>query len=148
MSIVQRVPWVSLTLLLLSYSTLGWVIAETKASVFIWTVTVLAIVLFVGSLTVPWTRVADVSSIVFKSSTRTFFFAVFAAFLFFIMLAWFRMFLDTLLIVAAAILARIDFQTAGFKEWPAFWMTSILSLAGLALGAGLQLALFHHLFIR
>ncbi|OUL29955.1 hypothetical protein BV378_04885 [Nostoc sp. RF31YmG] len=148
MLIVQRVPWVSLTLLLLSYSTLGWVISETKAPLFVWAVTILAILLFVGSLTVPWTSVTKVSSTVFKSSTRTFLFSVFAAFLFFIMLAWFRMFLDTLLIVAAAILARIDFQSAGFKEGQAFWMTSLLSLAGLALGAGMQLILLRHLFIR
>ncbi|MDZ8053691.1 MAG: hypothetical protein RMX68_007930 [Aulosira sp. ZfuVER01] len=148
MSIVQRVPWVSLTLLLFSYSTLGWVIAETKAPIFVWPVTVLGILLFVGSLTIPWTRMTDVSSLLFKSSTRSFFFAVFAAFLFFIMLAWFRMFLDTLLIFAAAILVRIDFQTAGFKEWHAFWMISILALAGLAFGAWMQMLLFRHLFIH
>ncbi|WP_306298966.1 hypothetical protein [Nostoc sp. T09] len=64
------------------------------------------------------------------------------------MLAWFRMFLDTLLIVAAAILARIDFQSAGFKQGKAFWITSVLSLAGLALGAGMQMVLVRHLFIH
>jgi hypothetical protein len=148
MSILQRVPWVSLTLLLLSYSTLGWVISETKATLFVWAVTVLAILLFVSSLTVPWTRMTDVSNIVFQSSIRTFVFSVFAAFLFFIMLAWFRMFLDTLLIIAAAILARIDFQAAGFKEGQAFWLTSILSLAGVALGAAMQMLFLGYVLIR
>lgn len=148
MSILQRVPWVSLTLLILSYSTLGWVIAETKAPLFVWAITVLAILLFVGSLTVPWTRMTEVSSIVFQSNTRTFLFSVFAAFLFFIMLAWFRMFLDTLLIVAAAILARIDFQAGGFKEGQAFWIASVLSLAGVALGAGMQIAFIRYFSIH
>lgn len=148
MSILQRVPWVSLTLLLLSYSTLGWVISETKAPLFVWAITVLAILVFVGSLTVPWTRMTQVSSIVFKSSTRTFFFSVLAAFLFFVMLAWFRLFLDSLLIIAAAILARIDFQAAGFKEGQAFWITSVLSLAGVALGAGMQMVFVRYLFLR
>jgi len=148
MSILQRVPWVSLTLLLLSYSTLGWVIAETKAPSVIWAVTVICILLFLGSLTIPWTRMTDFSSILFKSNTRTFLFAVFTAFFFFIMLAWFRTFLDTLLIIAAAILARIDFHAAGFKEAQAFWLTSMLSLAGVALGAAMQIVLIRHLFIR
>ncbi|BAY22712.1 hypothetical protein NIES2100_24750 [Calothrix sp. NIES-2100] len=148
MLILQRVPWVSLTLLILSYSTLGWVISETKAPLFAWAVIAIAILLFVGILTVPWTRMTDVSSILFKSSTRTFIFSVFAAFLFFVMIAWFRMFLDTLLIISAAILARIDFQAAGFKEGQAFWITSIFSLAGLALGAAMQMLLFNHLFMR
>ncbi|MBD2353901.1 hypothetical protein H6G41_04575 [Tolypothrix sp. FACHB-123] len=147
MSIWQRIPWVSLTLLLLSYTTLGWVISETKAPLFVWGITVLAILLFVGSLTVPWTRMTQVSSTVFKSSTRTFLFSVFAAFLFFVMLAWFRMFLDALLIVAAAILARIDFQAAGFKEGQAFWITSALSLAGVGLGAIMQMLFLGYFFI-
>ena len=116
MLILQRVPWVSLTLLILSYSTLGWVISETKAPLFAWAIIAIAILLFVGILTVPWTRMTDVSSNLFKSNTRTFVVSVFAAFLFFVMIAWFRMFLDTLLIISAAILARIDFQAAGFKE--------------------------------
>jgi hypothetical protein len=51
------------------------------------------------------------------------------------MIAQFRVFLDTLLIIAAAILAKIDFQTAGFSEGQAFWFLSIFSLTGLALGA-------------
>ncbi|MBD2336926.1 hypothetical protein H6G64_07950 [Calothrix sp. FACHB-156] len=148
MSILQRVPWVSLTLLLLSYSTLGWVISETKAPLFVWAIIVLAILLFVGSLTVPWTNMTKVSSTLFKSSTRTFIFSVFAAFLFFVMLAWFRMFLDTLLIIAAAILARIDFQAAGVKQEQAFWVTSLLSLAGVALGAAMQLLFVRYVLIR
>ncbi|EKE99209.1 hypothetical protein FDUTEX481_03402 [Tolypothrix sp. PCC 7601] len=64
------------------------------------------------------------------------------------MLAWFRMFLDTLLIIAAAILARIDFQAAGVKEGQAFWLTSLLSLAGVALGATTQMLFVRHVLIR
>ncbi len=148
MLILQRVPWVSLTLLILSYSTLGWVISETKAHWLMWLVTVVGILLLMISLTTPWARMRKVSSILFKSSTSSFLFTVFAAFLFFLMLAWFRLFLDTLLIVSAAILAKIDFQAAGFKEGQSFWITSIFSLAGLALGAGMQMLLFRQLFIR
>ena len=46
MSILKRVPWVSLALVMLSYSSLGWVISETRAPLFVWLATVVAILLF------------------------------------------------------------------------------------------------------
>lgn len=51
------------------------------------------------------------------------------------MIAWFRVFLDTLLVISAALLARIDFQSDGFTEWQAFIATLIVSIAGVGLGA-------------
>ncbi|MBG1263407.1 hypothetical protein [Nostoc commune] len=135
MSILQRVPWVSLALVLLSYSTLGWVIAETLAPVSVWVATVVAILLLIVTLTIPWMKMKYYFSILLKSNTRSFAVAVLAAFLFFIMIAWFRVFLDTLLIVSATILVKIDFQTAGIREGLAFWIASTFSLIGLGLGA-------------
>jgi hypothetical protein len=135
MSILQRVPWVSLALVLLSYSTLGWVIAETLAPVSVWVATVVAILLLIVTLTIPWMKMRYYFSILLKSNTRSFAVAVLGAFLFFVMIAWFRVFLDTLLIVSATILVKIDFQTAGLREGLAFWTTSSFSLIGLALGA-------------
>lgn len=138
MSILKRLPWISLVLVLLSYSTLGWVLSEAQTSLYVWLVVMLAVLLLVGSLTAPLSLVTQYSTILFRSNIRSFAVAVFGAFLFFLMLAWFRVFLDTLLIISAAILARIDFQGAKFSEVQAFLMTSITSLTGVALGAGMQ----------
>jgi hypothetical protein len=135
MSILKRVPWVSLALVLLSYSTLGWVISEARAPLFVWLMTVVAILLLIVMLTIPWLKMTYYLDVLFKSNTRSFGVAVLAAFSFFIMIAWFRVFLDTLLIISATILVRIDFQTAGLKEGLAFWTASIFSLTGLGLGA-------------
>jgi hypothetical protein len=135
MSILKRVPWVSLALVLLSYSTLGWVISETRVPLFVWVATVIAILLLIVTLTAPWPKMTYYYSILLQSNIRSFGVAVLGAFLFFIMIAWFRVFLDTLLIISATILVRIDFQRAGLKEGLAFYTTSIFSLGGLALGA-------------
>ncbi|MEH2447528.1 MAG: hypothetical protein V7K18_17515 [Nostoc sp.] len=135
MSILKRVPWVSLALVLLSYSTLGWVISETHAPLFVWLVTVVAILLLIVTLTAPWSKMTYYYSILLKSNTRSFAVAVLAAFLFFIMIAWFWIFIDTLLIISATILVKIDFQKAGLREGLAFSAASIFSLGGLALGA-------------
>ncbi|MEH2289593.1 hypothetical protein [Nostoc sp.] len=135
MSILKRVPWVSLALVLLSYSTLGWLISETHAPISVWVAIVVAILLLIITLTVPWPKMTSYYSFFLQSNTRSFGIAVSAAFLFFIMIAWFRVFLDTLLIISATILVRIDFQRAGLKEGLAFSTASIFSLGGLALGA-------------
>jgi len=135
MSILKRVPWVSLTLVFLSYSTLGWVISETRPPRFVWLVVVVVILILLITLTTPWSRMARYYNVLLKSNIKTFGAAVLAAFLFFVMLAWFRVFLDTLLILSATILVKIDFQTAGFRQGLAFGITSIFSLVGLALGA-------------
>ncbi|MHC5670907.1 hypothetical protein [Nostoc sp.] len=133
MSILRRVPWVSLALVLLSYFTLGWVISEIHVPLFVWVITVVAILLLIVTLTAPWPKMTYY--ILLKSNTRTFGVAVLAAFLFFIMITWFQIFLDTLLIISATILVRIDFQRAGLREGLAFSTASIFSLGGLALGA-------------
>jgi len=137
MSILKRLPFVSLVLLLLTYTTLGWVISKTYAPApwFIWVLTVITILVLLGGLTISWRRLTHYSFVLFQSNLRSFSITVLGAFLFFLMIAHFRVFLDTLLIIAAAVLAKIDFQTAGFSEGQAFWFLSIFSLTGLALGA-------------
>ncbi|MFN6569784.1 hypothetical protein [Dendronalium sp. ChiSLP03b] len=144
MSIVKRLPWISLVLVLLSYSALGWVLAESQVPRLVWLVFVPIVLFVVGSLTAPLSLMTQYSSILFRSNIRTFSVAVFGAFLFFLMLAWFRLFLDCLLIFSAAILARIDFQVSGFTEGQAFWITCAISLVGIALGAGIYQGVLHH----
>ncbi|MEA5582422.1 hypothetical protein VB620_13865 [Nodularia harveyana UHCC-0300] len=134
MSIFKRLPWIALVLVLLSYSTLGWALSETQAPVYVWITFILFVLLLVASLTVPWSTISKYSLLLVNSKIKSLAVATFSGFLLFLMLAWFQLFLDTLLIVSAGILARIDFQTAGFKQIQAFLMTLIFSFAGLALG--------------
>lgn len=146
MSILKKIPWVSLVLVLLSYSTLGWAISETKAPWFVWLAVVLAVLLLLLTLATPSSSMTQFPTILFKSNTRTFIFAVSAAFMLFMIVAWFHVFLDGLLMISAAILARIDFQAAGFREVQTFSTTSIFSLAGLGLGAVMHMIFIRHLW--
>ncbi|ARV58218.1 hypothetical protein BZZ01_05835 [Nostocales cyanobacterium HT-58-2] len=138
MSILKRLPFVSLALLLLTYMTFGWVTSQAHTPWSVRLLTVIAIVFLIGGLTTSWRRLADYSFVLFKSKFRSFSISLLAAFLFFLMLAWFRVFLDILLIVAATILARIDFQAAGFSERQAFWVLSVFSVTGFALAVLIQ----------
>ncbi|KAF3889872.1 MULTISPECIES: hypothetical protein [Nostocales] len=135
MSFLRRLPWVSLSLLLLTYATYGWLISKANPPLLVWLLAITAAILLVGGLTSPFSKVADYTFFLFKSNLRSFTTTVLAALLFFAMLAWFRVFLDTLVIIAASILARIDFQTSAFNQGQTFWILSTLSLIGLGLGA-------------
>ncbi|MBW4671904.1 MAG: hypothetical protein KME60_31880 [Cyanomargarita calcarea GSE-NOS-MK-12-04C] len=135
MSILKTLPWITLTLVMVTYTTLGWVISKAPVPWFAWLLVAIAVLFLTGVVTTPWKSFADYSDALVKSNTRSFGVAILAAFLFFLMLAWFKVFLQGLLITSAATLARIDFQVAGFREIQAFWITSIFSLVGLALGA-------------
>lgn len=136
---LKKIPWFSLTLVLLSYSTLGWMIFEEQAHWYIWLLTVVTILLSLICFTNPWLKLNEYVSIFFKSSARAFGVAILAAFLFFLMVAWFRAFLDILLILCATILARIDLQTLALKPALAFGCISFFAVAGLALGAFIKL---------
>jgi hypothetical protein len=139
MSILKKIPWFSLALVLLSYSTLGWMVFAETAPWYIWLITVVTILLSLICFTSPGLKLNEYTSILFKSSARSFGVAILAAFLFFLMVAWFRVFLDILLILCATILARIDFQTLVLKPELAFGCISFFAVAGLALGAFIKL---------
>jgi hypothetical protein len=133
-TIIRKIPWVSLTLALLTYSSLGWVISRADITLIEWVGVAIAILILVGILTIPGIRFVQYSNYLFRSNTRTFIITLLGAFSLFLMIAWFRLFLDTLVIVAATILVRIDFQTAGFRQIYAFGILSFISLLGLAIG--------------
>jgi hypothetical protein len=142
---MKSFPWVSLTLVVLAYGSLGWLISQAHSPWYIWLTAVTAILFLLSALTTPWLKMADYSILFFKSDTRTLAFSVLAAFLFFLMLAWFKVFLDTLVIISANILLRIDIQRCGLGERQSFFITSIFSFTGLALGIIMQTAFSHNL---
>jgi hypothetical protein len=138
MSIIKRLPWVSLTLALLTYCSLGWVIAQEHLPLAAWFAIVSIIILVISALATPWAQVSLYSNLLFKSDTRTFLIAVLGAFSLFLMISWFRLFLDSLLITSATILVRIDFQTAGFRNIDTFATLVFIAMTGLALGVAIN----------
>ncbi|MGJ5676606.1 MAG: hypothetical protein ACR9NN_23885 [Nostochopsis sp.] len=135
MPFLKRLPWPSLTLLLLTYIIFGWLLAKSKTQPILWLVFAIVTVLFIAGLTIPFSKVSDYSVSLFRSNLMSFGVTVFGAFLFFLILARFRLFLDILVMIAAAMLVRIDFQYAGFNQCQVFWITNTFSFIGLALGA-------------
>lgn len=130
----KKIPWLSLVLLLVTYSTLGWILSAFSESWFIWMLTILGIVLLDLWLSSSWSKIRDHFVRLFKSDSRTFLVAVAAAFLTVFIITWLHIFVHILVIISSGILARLDTQVAGLREWQVFWTLLIISLVGLGLG--------------
>ncbi len=140
-TIFKRLPWISLGLLLLTYTHLGWVTSQGGYSLVTWLLLVIAILFLTGSFTTPWSKISEFFQVLLQSNLRYFGLTLLGAFLVFLILAKFRLFLDILVMVCATMLARLDFQGAGFKEKSSFAIILIFSLAGLGLGVMIDLLL-------
>ena len=134
MSIIQQLPWVSLTLVLVTYSVFGWILSQENLPVFAWLMIVISVLLLVAAITTPWSKAVKYVRFLFNTKLKSFLLAVLGAFLFFLIFAEFRIFLDMLLIISATILVRLDFQVAGISEIQAFSLTYLFSIVGLMSG--------------
>ena len=138
-SIIKTLPWVSLTLVFVTYSVFGWILSQENLPEFVWLLIVISVLILVAAITTPWSKAVKYVRVLFNTKLKSFGFAVLGAFVFFLIFAEFRIFLDIMLIVSATILVRLDFQLAGAKEIQAFFFTSAFSIAGLMLGFLLNL---------
>lgn len=135
MPILGRLPWVALTLVFLTYGSLGWLIYKAKVPYYVWPLVAIAMLLVEGSLTALWSRMTVFWSAFFRSNRRTLFFTLFMSFILFIIIARFRLFLDSIVVICAIMLGRLDFQTSGFNQTLTFLFMSFFSFSGLAVGA-------------
>ncbi|BAY81200.1 hypothetical protein NIES267_06750 [Calothrix parasitica NIES-267] len=133
-SIIKKLPWISLTLVLVTYSVFGWILSQEKLPTFAWLLIVISILILIAAITTPWSKAVKYVRFLFNTKLKSFGFAVLGAFLFFLIFAEFRIFLDIMLITSTTILVRLDFQAAGLKETQAFLLTSLFSISGLMLG--------------
>jgi hypothetical protein len=132
---VKNFPWVSLTLLLVTYTILGWQLYAFKGPVFLWIVVVVADLLLAVALSTSGSHKTDGFTLLFKSDSRAFFVAVTFAFFSVAIITWLHVFVHILVVIAAGTLVRLDAQTARLSSRQSFWFMAIFSLAGLGLGA-------------
>lgn len=138
-SFIKQLPLPSLTLVLLTYSVFGWILSQERLPDYAWLVIVISVLILVAGITTPWSKTVKYVRVLFNTKLKSFGFAVLGAFLFFLIFAEFRIFLDIMLIISATILVRLDFQLAGIKEIQAFFLTCLFSISGLMLGFLLNL---------
>lgn len=135
---LKKFPWVSLAILLVTYSTLGWLLSAFHDPWSVWVIIVISILLLAAVLASPWSKIRDYFTRLFKSDTRTFLIAVIVALLSVVIITWLHIFAHALVVISAGTLVRLDAQTFGLTESQAFWLLAIVSLLGLGLGGAAQ----------
>jgi hypothetical protein len=128
----------SLTILLIASVTLGWTLASESISGLAWLAVVASIFLLATLLTVPLPNLQRLILQWFKSDIGTFISVILVAFLFVVFLNWIDFFVKPLVLISAAILARLDSIAAGFNQWQEFLIITSISLAGLGVGGYLN----------
>jgi hypothetical protein len=138
MPTLKKFPWVSLALLLVAYTALGWLLSDFHNPLVVWVIIVTGVLLLAAALSSPWSKIRDGLARFFKSDTRAFLFAVASAFLSVVFFTWFHLFAHALVVISAGTLVRLDAQTTGLSERQVFWLLAIVSLIGLGLGGVAQ----------
>ena len=151
---VKKFPWLSLVLLLVAYSTLGWVISGIRwhssscaiplqlpflklecHQLFALALAMAVILLLSEILASPLSNIRKGLIYSISTDTRAFILIISVAFLTSVLVLWIHVAIHALLIVSAGLLARLDMLVAGFKGWQAFGIIAVVSLLGFGLGA-------------
>ncbi len=141
---MKPIPLLSLTLLLMTYSILGWSLANAQVSLFLYLVVIAGIFLLDAILTF---RLLDFKAIApwFESDILTFISAIFMAFLFVVFIKWIDIFVHALVLVSAGILAKLDTQVYSLKKWQSFGILLIISEGSFGLGTALYILLENYI---
>ncbi len=130
----RKLPSASLGFLVLTYSVLGWTIADFGQPAWLWWL--LSILLGLGlslllSLPLSYWRVPMRW---FRSEMVSFLSVFVGAFTVVLLLAWIHVLMVVLLLLSAMTLARLDLLTARFPRWQSGLILAATSQIGLASG--------------
>ncbi|HLO52191.1 MAG TPA: hypothetical protein VK211_27575 [Kamptonema sp.] len=136
---MKKIPWSSLAILFVTYSTFGWNLSSADIRVINWILAVVTVFALAAALTAPLANAKTLIFRWFRTDVGAFISIITAAFFAVVVVAWLHLFATGLVLLSAGALARLDIQTLGFKKWQAFWILSIVSIAGLGFGGAVKL---------
>ncbi|MBD1861674.1 MULTISPECIES: hypothetical protein [Trichocoleus] len=134
MALLKKLPWLSLALLVVAYCTWGWFLYPSRSSGFDWLFAAAFAIIVAGLLTAPEKSLRSRFFTWSVSSIGRFILVLCGSALTAVVLYMANVFVHILVTISACMLARLDLQTAGFKQLTAFWVLSAFSLVGLGLG--------------
>lgn len=156
MTWLKKLPWLSLGIVFLAYSAFGWYLTESipdwaewliarsnllgvslSEVIISWTILPLAatlIIILAVSLTAPllWMKIGFGSWV--KSDIKAFASILFWAFAVALIFSWIEYFVRLLVLISSAILARLELQNAGYKQWQASVVLTFFCLLGFGVG--------------
>ncbi|HBK24313.1 MAG TPA: hypothetical protein DDZ60_17975 [Planktothrix sp. UBA10369] len=135
---ITTITWVSFALLLVTCLNFGWFLFESSWYSLISGLFLALIWLIDLFFTMPLNQLNTFVLKKVRTDLGTFLMIVVFSILGVFMLTWIKVSINILLMLSATALARLELQTARFKNWHSFVILSILSTIGLILGWGLN----------
>lgn len=155
--------WISLALLVISYTLWGWIVSDANVSSvawlearlkffglylsetnIAWTLKILAIVfilLIAFALVLPSQTIKFCFGNWLKADQNPWLSAIGWSFVFVFFIYWIDRFVRLSVLICAGILVRIELQIAGYNQWQSFIILAVTSLSGFVCG----LFLFNYL---
>ena len=136
---MKKNSWVSLTLLFVTYFTLGWQLSEFDVPPHLtWFLALASILVLDIVLSFPMRKTKALIRGWFSSDMGAFLAISVGAFVAVVVFAWLHLLAPSLLLISAGVLARLDIQISGWKNWRAFVILTTISLGGVGLGGAIE----------
>jgi len=157
MTWLKTFPWLSLSVMLITYVVFGWHIAgasinwshsivvqtnglglglkDESLMLAIHLFAILVIVLTSLALTAPLTLMTFFVGSWMKSEFQSIIAMIAWSFLLVLILRWFNIFIQFLVLLSAAILGRLELRYIGYSRSQTVWLLTILGLIGFGSGA-------------
>ena len=131
---LKKLPKLSLMLLLVTYTTLGWILSASKSPWYIVLLAAALVLLLAETLAAPFSKIRKIILRSLSSDINAFIIVLVLSFLAAAIVVWIDIVVRVLVLVSAGLLARLDLYRAGLGQWQAFWILTVISLIGFALG--------------
>lgn len=130
---MRAFPWVSICLALLANIAFGYFLHEFSLSGLTWTLAIIYVFLQCGILSIGWKLVHGFLLLGFQSAVGYTFMALAGASFAVVVLAWARISSYFLVMIATALLLRVDLYTRRVGTKRSFMIMLIVSLIGLGI---------------
>ncbi|NEO31821.1 MAG: hypothetical protein F6K36_15565 [Symploca sp. SIO3C6] len=135
MQLVQKLPWISIMLLLLTHGVFGWLVSADYTSWLLWLISAVFILLVAFVLASPVKLSGNLVASWIKSDNRASITTIIGSFLAVLILCWIHIFIRFLVLISAMALVRLDLQAENYNNgWLAFGILAIVSLSGFFIG--------------
>ena len=136
---MKKNSWLSLTLLFVTYFTLGWKLSEFDIPPHLtWFLAIAAVLVLAMVLSFPLRDTKTAIMQWFSSDYGAFISIILGALVAVIVVTWLHLFATALVLISAGTLARLDIQLSGWTNWRAFAVLATISLTGVGLGGAIE----------
>ncbi len=145
MTAPPKLPWISLVLLLVTYTTFGWLLADWTNNRVIWLAVAFGTTILAGCVTYPSRSVNMGFGGLFKTDVKAFILILVASIASILLVAWIQLFVDLVILAAAGLLVSLDLKTGGWSKPFSLVLIIGWQLLGISMGLWLHYLYFHPL---